>query len=839
METGTKIDGGRYVVRRPFGRWALGSVSLVEERGTGQTMVMRSLPDIFSSAEGEFFQKFEKTIAELLKLSPHPGIVPPVGHVFDTTQKRRFLLSRFVEGKPLADVRAAHPGGMVPPHEALELARKIAIVLNHAHLEGVCHRNLNPGNVIVLADGEVRLVNFGLAYALRALAWSRGVDFDQKILQEQVPYASPEQYVVKSAGRGGVRDTLLFAEHGGARFLGQTPDSGGDIYALAVMFHEMVAGKTPFSDDDRLALSAARWHNEGPVLRPLPMLSDSQNMILERALHWDPRQRLASAMAFIHAMTPSPEELAAGSQPGSTGESATALADPSGQSSATPLVEEVSGQLDEPVLDDRARTRPQMPAVGGVSRPAERSRERSTAPASPSGRSAASAQEAVWYQGSDPVLETDLAADQQAHVVAGDVSGRKRRGGFAWVWAVSGVVGLLAVLAVVWWLVGDDGPVVDVSTSSIEAEGVEPRQPAARADRIDGLAATPGLKPSGDADVLAPAGRVGGSPGVGGAVTAGTATLGDAPMGAGGGSTEPAEGSEKPVSARERINPPASGSAAGGVSPGLSEETAQPLDVLRERLTRAEERMRSAQLVGGGKAESDEESRAGRLVGSLPSEGDDRRPMPEVGAQTPRVADILTRVFPSASDAAGVASRAPRAGGGTGDVEARPPRLPVAADAGDGSAARVPRTPAVGVAGAPEGGVPTPRSGGEKVATAEGRLPSTPVQREGGGAPAKGTAVASVTGGSAASSGKRGEQFALQLDSFSTEGEAEALVQRVAGIRLSDRPLPVASRLVRMGSVSWYRVAVAPLATRQEAEGVAKVLRDRLGVSGFIVLVDR
>ncbi|MBF0154479.1 MAG: protein kinase [Magnetococcales bacterium] len=790
MDIGTKIDGGRYTVRRPFGRWALGSVYLVEESGAGRMLVMRSLPEIFSSAETEFFQHFEKVVAEILKLSAHPGIIPSVGHVFDAVQKRRFFLSLYVEGGPLAEFRKKQPDGRVSPHAALELARKIAVVLNHAHLEGVCHRNLNPGNVIIQPNGDVSLVNFGLAYALRALAWSRGVAFDQKVLQEQVPYASPEQYVVKSAGRGQARDTLLFAEHGGARFLGQTPDSGGDIYALAVMFHEMVAGVTPFSDDDRLALSAARWHNEGPVLRPLPALSDEQNMILERALHWDPRQRLASAMAFIHAMTPSPTEEVVSQPPPAIVPPALATHGPLPQEemeSLSPDAQEcdVAPQDDqeeratEPVREgDSLRKDLRHPPASPRAREDSRDRQAS------SGRSAALTHEAAWYQGETPDPDGDLDADARVRSSATSESERYR-GSRMVLWITLAVLIVVGIVGVVWWAVEEGEPEADLTDAGTLTEEHSPR--SADAGRSDSSA-----KETSTADMAlggAGAGRAN-SP-VPERARADTTFVHVPPVVPGKAVTYETETPDT-LEARQAQAPPQPVVEGPSRVPGLaadmgnkgeegktgenkpltpalvpesrvaaldalsSEEQTQTIDTLRQRLARTEERLRLAQAAEN------------------------------------RVSDLEERL-----------RRAQAAESWVAELEARL-RQAQAAE--------------------------------EKVVVLEARLRQA--LERGGGVAAKGSEGVVTPVGENRSSGRAAGGFAVQLDSFTSESEAEALVRQVTQIRFRDRPLPVSSRGVRMGETAWYRVVIASFVSRQEAEQVAKMVQERLGVSGHVIPVE-
>ncbi|MBF0135805.1 MAG: SPOR domain-containing protein [Magnetococcales bacterium] len=819
MDTGTKIDAGRYTVRRPFGKWALGSVYLAEETGTGRMLVLRALPDLFSAADTAFFEKFEKVVADIAKLSVHPGVSPSLGHLYDAGQKRRFLLSSYEDGVTLGTLRAGRSGGVLPPSEALELVKKIAVVLNHAHLEGVCHRNLNPGNVIIMASGEVRLVNFGLAYALRALAWSRGVDFDQKILQEQVPYASPEQYVVKSAGMGQARNTLLFAEHGGARFLGQTPDSGGDIYALAVMFYEMVSGQLPFSDEDRRALSAARWRGEGPVPKPLAMLSDEQNMILERALHWDPRQRLASAMAFIHAMTPSIEGSA------SAPSAPTRIAVPKAQDEADQPTEAgipVSAEGVDQESKQKSDALSEEDALPESGHGSGEDQERRTS----SGKATSLAREAAWYQTPESPDDMEIRADIQKQAAAEAVM-ETRQGTTLWPWILLAMAIVLGVGGVAWWAMdeGDSGAgVVEFAETTVAGEDQSASESAIR-------------------DLSTP---------------------GDA--------TE-AEGYRTGQSMARDIDAENKVTAESRVPPGEPRMPPNDQKVALRLPTgeqKGEARLPSGEQKGEARLPSGEQKGEARLP-SGEQKGEARLPLGEQKgeARLPSGEQKGELRLPSVDQAADLEREKRRAGA----MEQQVTTLRLQLDEHAGALEREKRrasalerqvqtlqqqltdqerrsvTPAMesatgsAIVGAEnsageeqlramnslrqrlaetEERLQRAQSAEKRVAELEARLRQVQTAAE-----------KVVEPGRSGGHGQGG--FIVQLTSHSEQAEADALVRQVNQIRFRDRPLPVFGRRVKMGETTWFRVGVGPFASRQEAEQVVTLMQERIKATGFVV----
>ena len=160
----------------------------------------------------------------------HPGIccVHEVGCVGD----QPFIVMERVEGRPLSAVIPRGRG--LPIETALHYALQVADAVAHAHARGVVHRDLKSANVMVDADGVVKILDFGLAVSEFAS------DPDTETTRSEspsgvgtVPYMAPE---------------ILRGRRGGPR---------ADVWALGVLIHEMIAGDRPFSGTTKFELAAA------------------------------------------------------------------------------------------------------------------------------------------------------------------------------------------------------------------------------------------------------------------------------------------------------------------------------------------------------------------------------------------------------------------------------------------------------------------------------------------------------------------------------------------------------------------------------------------------------
>ncbi|MEZ6184933.1 MAG: serine/threonine-protein kinase [Planctomycetota bacterium] len=203
--------------------------------------------------------RFERE-AQLLARFRAPEVV--TAHAWGVTDDLAYLVTELVDGHTLDRAAAGRPLA-----ERLELLRAIARAVAVAHRQGVVHRDLKPTNVLVTAEGQVRLIDFGVSIGL-----------DQERLTQTggavgTPvYMPPEQL----AGRC-------------------DPDPTQDVWALGVIAYELFAGRLPFPGDTLMTLVAAQKQGPPPLGEDVPAWLRE---VVRRALRSSPHERYPDALAL-------------------------------------------------------------------------------------------------------------------------------------------------------------------------------------------------------------------------------------------------------------------------------------------------------------------------------------------------------------------------------------------------------------------------------------------------------------------------------------------------------------------------------------------------------------
>ncbi len=197
----------------------------------------------------------------------HPGIVGI--HEVGEHEGKPFIVMDFVEGRTLDEVLE---GGAWPARRVVELVAKVARALDHAHAQGIVHRDVKPANVLIDGEGEPRLSDFGLALDLDA---SDRITLSGQLVGTPA-YVSPEQ---ASGDRGAIGPTT-------------------DVYALGAVLYHALVGRPPFAGDTILEV-LRRVHEEDP--RPLRQIQPSVHPDLEtitlKCMEKAPARRYESAAA--------------------------------------------------------------------------------------------------------------------------------------------------------------------------------------------------------------------------------------------------------------------------------------------------------------------------------------------------------------------------------------------------------------------------------------------------------------------------------------------------------------------------------------------------------------
>jgi eukaryotic-like serine/threonine-protein kinase len=256
----------RYRVERAIGRGGMGTVFLAEDLRHHRRVAIKVLhPDLAGAlGPGRFLREIE--IAASLS---HPHIVPL--HDSGTADGLLFYVMPFVEGKSLRERLAREI--QLPVATALAITREVADALSHAHAHGIIHRDIKPENILL--EGEHAVVaDFGVARAL-SLAAADGLT-EPGLAIGTPAYMSPEQA-------------------GGS----QTLDGRSDLYALACVLYEMLAGVPPFTGPTPRAIVARQLADPPPGLRVVrPSVTVALEAAIAKALAKVPADRFATVGAF-------------------------------------------------------------------------------------------------------------------------------------------------------------------------------------------------------------------------------------------------------------------------------------------------------------------------------------------------------------------------------------------------------------------------------------------------------------------------------------------------------------------------------------------------------------
>jgi serine/threonine-protein kinase len=221
------------------------------------------VPHAEMEADPVLIERFKRE-QEIGQELDHPGVVK----TFDGEERSRlYMVIEWVDGRLLRTILNGEK--RLPIDRAVKITLGICDALDYMHKHGIVHRDLKPENVMVSAHDEIKLIDFGIALKEDA----RRLTFVNVTPMLGTPdYISPEQ--VKGA-RG---------------------DQRSDIYALGIMFYEMLTGRVPFVGPNPLAVMNERVLNEPKAPRELnPEISPEIEEILYRALEKDPRHRYATA----------------------------------------------------------------------------------------------------------------------------------------------------------------------------------------------------------------------------------------------------------------------------------------------------------------------------------------------------------------------------------------------------------------------------------------------------------------------------------------------------------------------------------------------------------------
>ncbi|HEY0099681.1 MAG TPA: protein kinase [Pyrinomonadaceae bacterium] len=262
---GTRI--GRYVIQSLLGSGGMGEVYLARDLKLERSVALKVLHAV-AQADPRAVQRFFKEARAASALS-HPN----VAYIYEVEEAEgvNFIALEYVQGETL---RARLRKSRMSLSDALDVALQVCGALAAAHERGIVHRDIKPENIMVTGEGHVKVLDFGLAKVSEATPHeeepnnstvSRAFS-EPGVMMGTVAYMSPEQ----------------------AR--GLTMDARTDIWSLGVVFHEMIAGRTPFEGASNSDIIAAILHQP-----PLPLARFSREVT--EAVEWVALKALAKDRA--------------------------------------------------------------------------------------------------------------------------------------------------------------------------------------------------------------------------------------------------------------------------------------------------------------------------------------------------------------------------------------------------------------------------------------------------------------------------------------------------------------------------------------------------------------
>ncbi|MCM3709986.1 Stk1 family PASTA domain-containing Ser/Thr kinase [Sporosarcina luteola] len=253
--------GGRYEVLKGIGEGGMSKVYLAHDIILDRDVAIKVLNYDFAN-EQDLKKRFQREALSATSLT-HPHIV----NIFDVgeDEELHYLVMEYIEGQTLK--KFIQMNGPLQVHQAVKIMRQLVSAIANAHHNGIVHRDIKPQNILMDAEGNVKITDFGIAMALSATAHTK-----TNSVIGTVHYLSPEQ------ARGGMATKK------------------SDIYSLGIVFYELLTGELPFSAETAVAIALKHLQEETPSVRlSFPGIPQSVENVILKATAKDATYRYQSA----------------------------------------------------------------------------------------------------------------------------------------------------------------------------------------------------------------------------------------------------------------------------------------------------------------------------------------------------------------------------------------------------------------------------------------------------------------------------------------------------------------------------------------------------------------
>jgi len=266
-----RVLGDRYQLGAMIGTGGMSDVFIADDLRLHREVAIKVLRSDLAR-DPSFVTRFNKEALSVAALN-HPGIVS----VYDSGKEETpsgvmpYIVMEYVEGKTLREI--IHKGERFPLQRAVEIVEGILTALQYSHKNGIVHRDIKPGNIMITDSGDTKVMDFGIA---RALADSGATLTSTWNIVGTAQYLSPEQAT------------------------GGQADARSDLYSVGCLFYELVSGKPPFSGETPVAIA---YQHVSTPLTPVtdiePSLDPALNNFFSISLAKDPADRYQSANAML------------------------------------------------------------------------------------------------------------------------------------------------------------------------------------------------------------------------------------------------------------------------------------------------------------------------------------------------------------------------------------------------------------------------------------------------------------------------------------------------------------------------------------------------------------
>ena len=256
-----KMISGRYEILKSIGEGGMANVYVGYDTILNRKVAIKILRGDLANDE-KFVRRFQREALSASSLS-HPNIV----EMYDVGEDDGiyYIIMEYIEGKTLKQLIKKR--GSITLSEAIDIMLQLTDGIAQAHDSYIIHRDLKPQNVMIKEDGTVKITDFGIAVALNSTQLTQ-----TNSVMGSVHYIPPEQ----ASGKG---STIR-----------------SDIYAMGILFYELLTGSLPFRGDNAVEIALKQMHDPIPSVRKKnPSIPQSVENIILKATAKNPKNRYADA----------------------------------------------------------------------------------------------------------------------------------------------------------------------------------------------------------------------------------------------------------------------------------------------------------------------------------------------------------------------------------------------------------------------------------------------------------------------------------------------------------------------------------------------------------------